>query len=369
MAIPIIVRLKKIDRLFVVFVFLPVLIATMYFGFFATDVYISESKFVVRSPEKPAASGLGMVLAGAGFTNAGEESFAAKSYVESRDALRAVNAREAFRKAFTRDTIWIAERFNALGFAGSFEDLYKYYLNRVEIDSDTTTSISTLFVRAYTPGDARWINERLLQMSEQTVNRMNERGRADLIRFAQVEVDDAQDRARRTSLALAAYRNRAGVVDPDLQANVQVGMISKLQDELIATRAQLNQLREFTPLNPQIPVMVNRFESLEREIGEQMQSLTGGDKSLAASAVQYQRLFLENQFSDKQLTSALVSLQEARNEARRQQVYVERIAQPNLPDAPLEPRRWRGIFATLALGLVAWGIASMLVVGVREHGQ
>jgi capsular polysaccharide transport system permease protein len=85
--------------------------------------------------------------------------------------------------------------------------------------------------------------------------------------------------------------------------------------------------------------------------------------------VQYQKYFLEQQFADKQLTAALASLQEAQNEARRQQVYVERIAMPNKPDAPLEPRRLRGIFATLALGLVGWGIASMLLAGIKEHAQ
>ena len=69
----------------------------------------------------------------------------------------------------------------------------------------------------------------------------------------------------------------------------------------------------------------------------------------------------------QQLASALASLESARNEAQRQQVYLERIAQPSLPDVAQEPRRLRSIAATFILGLVAWGILSMLVAGVREH--
>ena len=61
--------------------------------------------------------------------------------------------------------------------------------------------------------------------------------------------------------------------------------------------------------------------------------------------------------------------QQARNEAQRKQAYVERIVQPNLPDAPVEPRRLRGILATLLLGLLAYGILRMLLAGVKEHGQ
>ena len=51
------------------------------------------------------------------------------------------------------------------------------------------------------------------------------------------------------------------------------------------------------------------------------------------------------------------------------QAYVERIVQPNLPDAPMEPRRMRGILATLILSLLAYGILRMLLAGVREHAQ
>lgn len=363
-------RLKSINRLFAVFVIIPVFLAIIYFSFFASDVYISESKFVVRSPEKPSASGLGMMLAGAGgFSAASEESNAAKAFVESRDALRAINTHGEFAKAFERPHIWFAERFDPVGYRGSFEDLFKYYTGRVKLESDVTTSISTLTVRAFTAEDAHRINEQLLRVTEGTVNRMNRRGRTDMIRFAQVEVNDAKDQARRASRALAAYRNREGVVDPEMEATAKLEMISKLQDEVITTRAQLAQLREFTPQNPQIPVLMNRSKTLDEEIRRQMGTLAGGNKSLAASTVEFQRLFLENEFADKQLAATLASFQEARNDARRQQVYVQRIAEPNLPDAPLEPRRWRGILATLVLGLVGWGIASMLVAGIKEHGQ
>jgi len=222
-------------------------------------------------------------------------------------------------------------------------------------------------VRAYTPKDAQRFNEQLLEMAEATVNRLNERGRQDLIRFATAEVNGAKDKARGAALALSAYRNQEGVVDPEKQATVQLQMISKLQDELIATKTQLLQLRAFTPDNPQIEVLDAKVKGLSREIDEQLGRVAGDRKSLAATAAQYQRLALESQFADKQLAGAMASLQDALNEAQRKQAYVERIVQPNLPDDALEPRRFRGILATVVLGLAAWGILTMLLAGVREH--
>lgn len=362
-------RFRIKDALFLGTVILPVTASVIYFGFLASDIYVSESRFVVRSPDKPASTGLGTILKTAGFANAGDEVYAAQSFAKSRDALRAINRNGAFERAYTRPGISIFDRFDPLGIAGSFEDLYEYFQGKVRIQNDPATSITTLTVRAYDRNDARRFNAQLLELSESMVNRLNERGRQDLVRYAQTEVDSAKARSQAAAVALAAYRNRAGVVDPVKQAEVQMQMISKLQDSLIAAKTELAQLQRYAPQNPRIPVVRSQISTLGGEIDQQLGRVAGSNRSLAASAVQFQRLTLESQFAEKQLGGALASLEEARNESRRKQAYVERIVQPNLPDAPIEPRRIRGILATLILSLLAFGILRMLLAGVREHAR
>jgi capsular polysaccharide transport system permease protein len=83
--------------------------------------------------------------------------------------------------------------------------------------------------------------------------------------------------------------------------------------------------------------------------------------------VEYERLILERTFAERQLATALTSLEQARNDAQRKQLYLERIVQPNKPDMALEPRRLKAIASTLAFGLIVWGILTMLAAGVREH--
>jgi capsular polysaccharide transport system permease protein len=360
---------RRPDLLFIAVVVVPVLASVLYFGVLASDVYISESRFVVRAPEKSAPVGIGAILQSAGFANANEEVSAAQSYAVSRDALRAINTNDAFENAYTRPEISIVDRFNPLGLWGSFEQLYQYFQGKVTIKNDTMTQITTLTVRAYTPQDARKFNERLLELSEGTINRLNLRGREDLVRFAQVEVDKAKTKAQSAALALAAYRNRSGVVDPDKQAEVQMQMISNLQNQLIAGKTELAQLRRYAPENPRIPVVRTQIAAIQQQIDQETGKITGGTRSLAGSAVQFQRLSLENDFATKQLSAALASLEQAQNEARRKQVYVERIVQPNLPDGPLEPHRGRGILSTVLLSLLAYGILKMLLAGVREHAR
>jgi capsular polysaccharide transport system permease protein len=357
------------DRLFLLVVVAPVLIAIVYFGFLATPVYISESSFVVRNPEKPQPSLLGGILQGAGFTPGTEEVYAAQAFAVSRDALRELNRKGAVERAYTRPDIFWLERFDPLGLGGKFENLYDYFTTKVTVKNDTTTSITTLTVRAYDPVDAQRFNERLLEMSEATVNQLNERGRRDLVRYSQDQVVEAKAQAQAAGAALAAYRNRSGVVDPEKQADAQMQMVSKLQDQLIATKTQLAQLMRYTPENPRIPSVRTQLGVIQHSIDVELGKVTGGSKSLAQSAVRYQQLMLQNEFASKQLTAALASLEQARNEALRKQAYVERIVQPNLPDGAMEPHRLRGILAVLALSLLAYGILRMMVSGLREHAR
>jgi capsular polysaccharide transport system permease protein len=360
-------RLKAVNPLFIATVVIPTFIAVIYFGLIASDVYISESRFVIRSPEKQVSSALDSLFRSAGSSMAGDEIFAVQSYIESRDALKSLNRNNAVASAYSRPSVDAFSRFG--GFAGdtTFESLYKYYRKRVTIDHESSSTISTMLVRAYTPKDAYTINEKLLQQAEALVNHLNNRSREDLIRFATTEAASAEKQAQKAAIALAALRNTQGVIDPERQATIQMQLISKLQDELISTKTQLLQLRAFTPANPQIPVLNTRIAGLTKEIDGEISKIAGGSKSLADSAVQFQRATLENEFATKQLGSALASLEQARNEARRKQVYLERIVQPNIPDKSLEPRRWRGILSTLALGLVVWAVMTMLLAGVREH--
>ncbi|MCJ2188355.1 hypothetical protein [Novosphingobium beihaiensis] len=367
------VFLKKFSGVGVLFHFcvsLPTILAIVYFGFFASDVYISESRFVVRSPNKSEASNFGVLLKSVGYSSSGEEIYAANDYLQSRDALRDIDRNGVVEKAYSSPRISLFNRFNPLGFDGSFEALYQYFSNKVSVRNETSTSITTLQVRAYTARDAKVFNEALLSRAEELVNHLNTRAQTDLVASASKEVKRARNLVAQTSRALARYRDNAKLVDPEKQAGLQLQMVSKLQDELIAARIQRDQIRALASDSSELGALDARIAGLKKSIAVETAKAAGGDgngSSLSHAAVEYQRLQLDQKFADKQLAATLSALEEARLDARRQQAYVERIVQPGLPDDALEPHRLRGIFATLIMGLMAWGILSMLLASVRDH--
>lgn len=353
--------------LFVIFVAAPTLISLIYFSIVASDVYLSESQFIVRSPSQAAASPLGVILSAGGVRGSSEEANVLVEYVRSRDALEEADVDGYIRKAYGRKSVSTLERFGGVFGRSTREHLYKFYLGKVGIENDPALQITRLQVRAYTPEEAQRINQRLLQQSERLVNRLSNRARSDAITIAESEVKQAQGRVKETALNLSRFRDSERIIDPEQEAEIRLQMISKLQDDLISTRAQLEQIQSLSSKASQIPYLRARVKSVEREIGEQSRSIAGGYGSLSTTVVQYQKLRLDTDLAAKQLAAAYTSLEEAKAEARRKRAYVERISEPSLPDYAEEPRRWRSIFATFILSLLAWGVVSTLIAGVREH--
>ncbi len=224
-------------------------------------------------------------------------------------------------------------------------------------------------MRAYTAESARSINELLLQMGERLVNNLNDRSRQDLIQVATREVSAAEAKSKGAAMALAKFRSKGAVYDPDRQSAMRLETVARLREELRLTEAQIAQLRQVAPANPQLPTLTSQAARLRRSITTENDGVLGGGQSFSAQAPAYSRLVLEKEFADRQLASSLASLESARSEAARKQLYLERLVQPNLPDRAMEPRRMRAVLTVFVVGLVAWGVISLLLAAVREHAD
>ena len=360
-------RLKRVNRLFLGTVVVPTVLATLYFGVIASDIYVSESRFVVRSPQRQSQSGsLSALLQGTGFSRAQDDTYPVIDYIESRDALRELNRDNYILDAYGNHGDMLSRFLRR--FDDSFESLWKYYNKRVvSVEFDTTSAITTLQVRSFTSQDAVKINESLLELSEHLINRMNERAAKDMVQFARSEVDAATVKAKDAAAALAAYRKSNAVFDPEKQSALQLQQVTTLQAQLFSAQTQLSQLQAIAPLNPQVSVLKTNIGALEKQIQEATGGVTGVKGSLSDKTATYTRLQLDSQFADKQLASTMAALENARAEAQRKQLYLERLVQPNQPDVAIEPKRLKQIFEVFALGMIIWGVLSLLLAGVREH--
>ena len=362
-------RIRGINRLFLYIVVLPVSLSIVYFGLIASDVYISESRFVVYSPSQSfSASGLGSLLGSMTGNNSSSAANDIHDYIESWDAMTALDQSFNLKTVYGNRDIDVIDRFGGLlyPFVNNVE-LLRYYRSMVLDSIDSTSGITKLTVHAYSAADAKKINAFLLQKSQDIVNQMNDTAHRKAVSYAQTQVEQAEKNLRSATLTLAQYRNRQKIFSPPAQSTLQLTMVTKLQEQLIVEKNKLDAIRTHAPKNPQLSVLAGNIRTLEKQIADETEKVSGSDQSLASKDIKYEGLVVDQMLAQKLLEAAVTSLEQAKVTAQKQELYLETISQPNLPDAAQKPKRFQDILATLLVSLVVWGASTIVVAGVREH--
>lgn len=346
---------------------LPVAVVAGWQGFFASDQYAAQSRFVIRTHNAaPAQSTTLANLVRTGGVGAGEEEAAeVLDFMRSRDAL-AVLDRKGVRGAFHRGADWLS-RYPRPWQQDRFESLYNYYGDMVSARVDKDSGVAVLEVRAFTAQEAHDLNDALLGAGEDFVNRLNERAQTKAITEGLARVGGAEQRLRDVRGRLAGYRNREALIDPEKQAGGALTVASGLVAEQAQLRSQLAEMQRAAPGNPAIPALAGRVAALGREIGGQQALVVGGKGAIASKMTGYAALETEETFAQQSLAAANAALEMARTEAARQQFYLERVVEPGVPDLPEYPHRLRIVLSVLAACVCLYLIGWMLMMGILEH--
>jgi len=347
----------------------PTLVAAVYYFGIASPQYLSEAEFVVRGPgtQKPIMGGVASLLQG-GASGGQDDAMMVQAFIMSRDAVRDLDRHADLRTMLNRPEADFVSRFpGMINWRTDFEALYKAYSRFVQVDFDQSTNVSTLQVKAYRPEDAQKIGKALLAASERLINELNERARQDAVSSFQSEVDQTQKHIAAIQAQLTAYRIKEQILDPKSAAEGPLKLLGDLNTQRAAAEAQLADALKNAPHSPQIRVLRTSIASLDQLIDEERSKITGDTGSVAAVQTGYEQLDVAQKLAEKQLESAYKSLEAANLDAQRQQLYLETIEQPGLPDYPLYPKRIVSFSMVLATCLLAYGIAWLLVASVREH--
>lgn len=357
------------NRWFVGGVVLPVLLSAIYFFLIASDQYVSESRFVIKAPNQRSSqvSTFANLIQTTGLSGGQEQAEQVIDYIRSRSALQKLQSQIDLKRVYSASGIDFLSRFPAPWYEDAFEDLLIYYRTKAPINRDTETGLIVLRTLAFTPGDARKINELLLQQSEALVNELNERARRQAIAESERRVTEAEKRVYLARKALAQYRNKAKIVEPLKQAGGVFEIANRLITERAALDAQLSTLQRLTPDHPSIPALRQRIASLTTEIDQQTAQIVGGANTLSGKLPSYEALALEQEFASQLLVITRTSLEQARTEADKQQFYLERVVDPIEPDLPEYPHAFRNVLTILGFALVLYFIVWMFVVGILEH--
>lgn len=364
--------IRRVPWILVFVVVLPTILTSIYYLLIAAPIYVSEAQFVAYAKNQSTTSaGLGSVLASVG-VSAGQEEISAyevQDFMLSRSAIVDLSHTAGLLDIVGRPEGDPIYKFPRPFEPPSTENLFKAYPRFVTVTYNLQTGISTLKVRAFRARDAHDLANALLNQGEAWISGLNDRALRDALAQAQRQVDDAQASLVEAQAALTTYRNKEGLIDPDKAAASDLELLSRLETQVAMVRAQRSALAASAPQSPELPILDRQISALGDQVEAERSRTAGQDNSLAPKVATFERLSLDRDLAAKTLAAAVASLQDARIDARRQQIFLDRVVNPNLPDAPEEPHRLQMIFMVFISSLIAYSIIALVVAGLREHRQ
>jgi capsular polysaccharide transport system permease protein len=353
-------------RLFIWLVMAPTFAAAVYFFLFAAHRYVSEASFLVRSAVYQGGSSIPQV--GLGGSHAGGDlADAVNTYVLSRDMVEQLERQDGLRNILSRGGWDVFYRFPMFWRRDNKEQLYRHYLRMVDAEVDKMNGINTITVRTFQPADSQRLAEAMLQHAEELINRLNARMIRDAETYAQSVVDRARDHVVDVALQLAAFRNSIGSVDPSRESAAALDQIAQMATDLAETQATLQQQIALSPSSPALPALRERIRTVKEQMENEKLKIVGSDRSLATKLADFEKLTLDRELAAREMDSALASLTTARQDAQRQHLYLQRIAEPNLADEARYPLRLLGIAIAFAAFFALFVIVNALYDGIREH--
>ena len=350
------------------FVGVPVAIAAIYYGLIASDIYISETRFAIRTADQLPVTGLlASVFGGQSNSVPGDDSKIVQDYILSRDMLEQLDGLMGLRKHYADESI---DYLSRLPPDASMEEYLSYYRDMIDVQSEGS-DVSVIKARAFGPELAQQLATNLVELSEDLVNRMSDRITQDTLRFARREVDLAEARIRATSDAVTRFRNESRSIDPGEETSAVLSIVTGLEGQLATARAELFETESvMSTSSSRVQGLRNRVEALNAQVVEQRERLASDtQEDLSLLIDNYGPLVLDQGLAEQRYTSALASLELARAEAQHHQRYLITFVSPELPDQALEPDRLISVITVLAASLLVYGIGALAYASIRDHAN
>jgi capsular polysaccharide transport system permease protein len=346
------------------FVLLPFLVASLYWGLVASDQYVAEAKFALRSAETSTLAALGVNLQA---HQQADDAQVVVKYILSRAMADALDKKLGLRAIFSRTDIDYLSRLDP---GEPAEKLEKYWRRRVDARVETLSGVVSLQVRAFAPHDAVTIAQNVVELSEKLVNDLSSRLRADALTQARAEASRAQKRMEAAMSTLRVVRDAQGVFDAPAAAQSLDRIITRLRMELAASEESLALQASASAVDsPQLRLLNARVESLKKQIDDYTAQIasTQRDGSLAGRAGVLAEAQAELSVAQQQHTAAERAYQAARVDLEAQRAYLTLFLAPSLPQKPLYPRRWLEWAIIVAPSALAWALLAGVASLARDH--
>lgn len=345
------------------------LLAALYWGFVASDRYVSVAHVLVQKTELSGAQGadLGALLTGS--SGGRTDQLLLRNYLLSIDVLQRMDQELNLRAHYSDSAHDVLSRLRAPDMP--IEDFHRYYLSRTSVDYDDYSGVLVIKSQAYDPEFARRITTFLVSEGERFMNTLAQGLAQEQVAFLERQLVQMEERVMKAREAVLSFQDKEGLVSPQATAESIAAIVARLETQRSELQAQRSGLQAYlVPNHPNIVMLNQQIAALERQIAQEQAKLAApSGKTLNRAVEAFQRLELEAEFAQELYKTALSALERGRLEATRTIKKVSILQAPTLPEYAQEPRRLYNILVFLIVATLLAGVVHLLLAIVRDHAD
>jgi capsular polysaccharide transport system permease protein len=344
------------------------LLAVVYWGFIASDRYVSEAHVIIQQTDMAIgqSTGISSLLGMSGGTNRADQ-LLLRDHLLSVDMLEKLDKEMGLREHYSDRSRDLISRMWSVDI--SREWFHRYYLSRVSVEFDEYAGVLVIRTEAFSQEKARAMTTMLMEEGERYMNTVARRLAQEQVSFLETQVGQISERVMQARQAVLAYQNERNLVSPQGTAENVFGIINQLEGQLTTLNTQRGALLGY--LNPQNSSVVEldlQIASVKKQIARQQARLTSSERQTLNHAIEeFTRLQMIAEFAQDMYKTALAALEKGRVESMRTVKMVSVIQSPTQPQYPMEPRRIYNTAVFIVATLMLAGIVSLLSTIIREH--
>ena len=345
----------------------PTLLSVIYFGLFATDIYVSEASFAIRSSTSSGSTGgLSSLLSSSIVSSGTQDSQLIADYVQSHDMLAELQKRIDIKTHYSDEAVDILSRLKN---DATQEEVREFFREHVRIIRDSQSDVLTLTVRAFDPVVSQEIASAIIDISESLINRISDNMESDALASANAEVEIAVQKVHQASAALTRFRSANVSMNPIMEAEALFGVVTELERSITGIEAELVEKRAYMrERSPEVTALKNKLNALKKQRSVEKGRLLGGEGSQSPSLIgDYEPLEVARELAQQQYASALASLELARVEVARKKLYLVTFIAPSTPDEAVEPRRVMSVITVSVFSFVIYLIGGLMWSALKDH--
>ena len=353
---------------FAAFVVAPTGGAFHYLYRIAVDQYASQVAFTVRSEDyqnpMDALQSLGSISVGSS-----SDTEILYDFILSQKLVENISNRLDLDEMYSRPEM---DPVFAYQSGQSIEALTAYWERMVTVAYDQGGGLIRLKVFAFSAEDAHAIASAIVEESDILVNELSQISQEDTTRFARENLERASQRLKDLRLELAEFRSTHQIIDPTIDLNIRMGVVTALQQQLAEVLVQRDSLIGTTRQNdPRLNELDRQIVALEGRIEIEREHLSEPDGAQGDGFVeimsQFESLMVDIEFAQQAYLSAIASHDTAQAEARRRSRYLATHIPPTMPETAEYPSRLKLGLSVLGISFLVWMILVFTAYAARDR--